>query len=175
NLVKRLMEEKTVLEQHVLGLELQVRRSEDPEVQRRVDAIVPCLEEEVSARRRGDTAVRSQLEAIMRIVAMHVFDVPMAQLLGLNFKQLNWVQRRSRVRARRDKGTEVVSEAEVITAPGAWTPDPTAAPFVPLAQLHEHTMSLGMQGRQRHQPFAKRRRLCDAAAAVDAKTSGAIR
>ncbi|CAK0826221.1 unnamed protein product [Prorocentrum cordatum] len=205
NVVKRLMEEKTRLEQSVLGLELQVRRSEDPEVQRRVDAIVPYLEEEMAARRRGDTAVH--LEAIMRNVAMHVFDAPMARLVGLNFKQLNGVQRHSRGRARRDKGAddvvpatptlrgtspwcglvctcgttvfanagaEVVSEADAITAAGEWAPDPTAQPFVPLEQLHEQTMRLGMQGRQRHQPFVKRRRLCHAVAAVDAKASSAM-
>ncbi|CAK0875675.1 unnamed protein product [Prorocentrum cordatum] len=207
NLVKRLMDEKILLEQHVLGLELQVRRSEDPEVQRTVDAIVPYLEEEVAARRRGDTAVHSRLEATMRNVAKHVFDVPMAQLVGLNFKQFNGVQRLSRGRAWRDKGAdhvvpatptptgtsprcgftctcgttvfayagaEVVSEADAITAAGAWTPDPTAQPFVPLEQLLEQTMRLGMQGRQRHQPFVKRRQPCHAVAAVDAKASTAI-
>ncbi|CAK0892984.1 unnamed protein product [Prorocentrum cordatum] len=114
----------------VLALEEQLRRSEGPEVQRRLDALVPFLEEEVTARRRGVAPEHPRMEVIIRNVAMHVFGLPMAQLLGLSFKQLNGgVQRGAQ---RRSKQTIVDVVVEICEADAGVSRVAAGVPAPPL-------------------------------------------
>ena len=92
----------------------------DPEVQRRVEAILPILAEVIGARRRGTAPVHTHLGKVLRNVAFHVFDVTMADLKGFSFRELNWVQRSRQ--GDKESGAPITES----------TLRADAAPFVPL-------------------------------------------
>ena len=57
----------------------------DPEVRRRVDAILPFLMDEVEAAKRGEAPSHAHRGKVIRNVAFHVFNLPMDQLEVLSF------------------------------------------------------------------------------------------
>ena len=68
----------------------------DPEINTRLAAILPILTEEVTAFRNQRVARHEAVARVLRNVALHVFDIPMSDMLTMCMRELNAAQRGSK-------------------------------------------------------------------------------